>query len=90
MFFAFLLHLQHCDQCNGNASNCKTIGSDGPGVNSADYILYVGANPASSCASGAVLAIANLCQMESTLDRLGPVVLLEFSIVVTVEVMPVW
>ena len=66
---SFLI-LQRCVQCNGNAPNCETIGSDGPGVNNTDYILYVGTNPASPCsANGGVLAFANLCQMEAALDR---------------------
>ena len=65
------LNLQRCIQCNNNAPNCETMGLDGPGVNNTDYILYVGTNPGGSCFFGGVLAFANLCQMESTLDRWG-------------------
>ena len=69
LHIAPFLNLQRCVQCNNNAPNCETMGLDGPGVNNTDYILYVGTNPGSSCAFGGVLAFANLCQMESTLDR---------------------
>ena len=64
-----LFILQRCVQCNNNAPNCETIGSDGPGVNNTDYILYVGTDPGGSCTSQGVLAFANICQMEATLDR---------------------
>ena len=68
LHIALLLILQRCVQCNNNAPNCETMGLDGPGVNNTDYILYVGANSGFPC-GGSVLAFANLCQMESTLDR---------------------
>ena len=68
-FLIVPLILQRCVQCNNNAPNCQTVGTDGPGVNNADYILYVGADPGGSCTTTGVLAFANLCQMESTLDR---------------------
>ena len=69
IYAALLFILQRCVQCSGSSATCETVGSDGPGVNDADYILYVGTNTGGSCTTNGVLAFANLCQMETTMDR---------------------
>ena len=62
--------MQACSQCNGNGSGtCETIGSDGPGVNNTDFVLYVSSiNPPVGC-SGNTIAFAGACQMEAQYDR---------------------
>ena len=54
-------------QCNGNqTSECETVGVDGPGVNNTDFIIYVGTV---ACDNLNVVATAEICQLESSLDR---------------------
>lgn len=49
------------------------MGSDGPGVNNTDFILYVSAISTrcteSSGAGGQLIAFASHCQQEAALDR---------------------
>lgn len=69
-----ILCMQACVQCNGMNPQCETIGTDGPGVREADYVLYVSAVTTATCASSggdsiSTIAFASACQLEATLDR---------------------
>jgi hypothetical protein len=55
-------HFADAEECASSASACTTI-AGGPGVESADYILYVTAKETSGC-GGATLAFAGLCQRD--------------------------
>ena len=66
-------HSQRCCQ-NATVSECDSVGSDGPGVDDADFVLYVSANNTGSCmqdasTGGELIAFATHCQQEAALDR---------------------
>lgn len=50
------------------------MGTDGPGVENADFVLYVSANSTGKCmqasaTGGQLIAFAGHCQQEAALDR---------------------
>ena len=65
--------MQRCCQ-NSTVSACESSGSDGPGVEDADFVLYVSADGAGKCmeaaaSGGQLIAFATHCQQEAALDR---------------------
>ncbi len=61
---------QGCTECNGNFPNCQEVFTDGSGVDDADIVIYVSADPDPPCGpTSGVLAFAGSCQLEAMLDR---------------------
>lgn len=65
--------MQRCCQ-NDTVSECDSYGSDGPGVDNADFVLYVSAENVTKCVDttgtgGQLIAFATHCQQEAALDR---------------------
>ena len=63
--------LQACTECDGGPfSNCDTVGSDGPGIPNADFVLYVSALNIAPCGdTSSTIAFAATCELEQVLDR---------------------
>ena len=66
-----LMYYQACKVCDDDGTNCETIGQDGTGVESTDFLLYVSANTTHpKCSPNSLtLAFAVACQLERQYDR---------------------
>ncbi len=65
-------HTQGCTECNGvnTPPNCQEAFTDGSGVDNADIVIYVSADPAPPCGpASSDLGFAGSCQLEDVLDR---------------------
>ena len=47
----------------------KTVGYAGPGIDNADFVLFVSATHEERCTVGSAVAYAAYCQLEGALDR---------------------
>jgi len=71
--FILLSCLQRCCE-NTTVSACNQRGTDGAGVDNADFVLYVSADSTGKCSQatatgGTLIAFAGHCQLEAALDR---------------------
>ncbi|XP_063706190.1 leishmanolysin-like peptidase [Culicoides brevitarsis] len=64
-------HLDVCRTCNSTGQSCGEDGTTkrGPGVENADFVFYVSANPTDRCRTGLTVAYAAHCQQEAAMDR---------------------
>uniref|UniRef100_A0AAQ4QX24 Leishmanolysin-like peptidase n=1 Tax=Gasterosteus aculeatus aculeatus TaxID=481459 RepID=A0AAQ4QX24_GASAC len=63
-------HLQQCKVCSASGKSCGPLGPpDGPGVQGADFVLYVSGVPTERCGQENIVAYAAYCQLEAELDR---------------------
>lgn len=63
-------HLQQCKVCSESGRSCGPWGPpDGPGVDGADFLLYVSGVSTERCGQENIVAYAAYCQLEAELDR---------------------
>uniref|UniRef100_H3DPZ1 Leishmanolysin-like peptidase n=1 Tax=Tetraodon nigroviridis TaxID=99883 RepID=H3DPZ1_TETNG len=63
-------HLQQCKVCSESGRSCGPSGPpDGPGVEGADFVLYVSGLTTERCGQENIVAYAAYCQLEAELDR---------------------
>eukprot|EP00066_Takifugu_rubripes_P028629 XP_011617895.1 PREDICTED: leishmanolysin-like peptidase [Takifugu rubripes] len=63
-------HLQQCKVCSESGKSCGPSGPpDGPGVEGADFVLYVSGLTTERCGQENIVAYAAYCQLEAELDR---------------------
>uniref|UniRef100_A0A4W3JW35 Leishmanolysin-like peptidase n=1 Tax=Callorhinchus milii TaxID=7868 RepID=A0A4W3JW35_CALMI len=63
-------HLQQCRLCSETGGSCGFSGlPNGPGVQDADFILYVSALTTERCGQENIVAYSASCQLEAQLDR---------------------
>ncbi|TNN69600.1 Leishmanolysin-like peptidase [Liparis tanakae] len=63
-------HLQQCKVCGESGTSCGPLGApDGPGVEGADFVLYVSGVTTERCGQENIVAYAAYCQLEAELDR---------------------
>ncbi|XP_056293393.1 uncharacterized protein lmln isoform X3 [Pseudoliparis swirei] len=63
-------HLQQCKVCSESGKSCGPLGApDGPGVEGADFVLYVSGVTTERCGQENIVAYAAYCQLEAELDR---------------------
>lgn len=64
------LSLQQCKVCSESGRSCGPSGPlDGPGVDGADFLLYVSGVSTERCGQENIVAYAAYCQLEAEMDR---------------------